>query len=362
MLTFSMVSLAKGDMITFFVAAAVTVQWLYLFGRRIGQFELGDGSNNLIGSGATITTATFGISDLGTVVALGENLSYAGDFNLENSATLELDGFTLTLSGIDAFSDLPTVDGSGTLITAHGATASVAGMTVGGTVDWQNSGTVDEIAPLTIGDGSLSAATFTNEAGGVYDFTTDSGIMIAPGAAVSASFVNLAGATLEKTAGTGDSAITVGFANDGKVLVESGTIEFQDAVSGTGAFTVDSGALLQFDTAVASGASVDFASISGGELLLRDSQHFGAKIHGFGGPDTDLMDLQDINFTSSSGFKLDYVGNTTQGVLTVTSGADTAHLTMFGDYTTADFHASADGFGGTAIVDPPTHSLLASGR
>ena len=37
MVTFSIVSLASGDMITFAVAAAVAVQWLYLFGRRIAR-------------------------------------------------------------------------------------------------------------------------------------------------------------------------------------------------------------------------------------------------------------------------------------------------------------------------------------
>jgi glycosyltransferase involved in cell wall biosynthesis len=47
MLTFSMVSLAKGDMITFFVAAAVTVQWLYLFGRRIARAHF-DGLSNAL--------------------------------------------------------------------------------------------------------------------------------------------------------------------------------------------------------------------------------------------------------------------------------------------------------------------------
>ncbi len=327
----------------------------------IGQFVLGFGSSDLVAAGATIGSATFGITDSGTLVALGENLSYAGAFNLENSATLDLAGFTLTVSGTDTFSGFPTIDGIGTLVTAHGGTASVNAMTLGGEVDWQNSGTVDELGlPLTIGDASYDVATFTNEKGGVYDFVTDDGIVI--GAISTSSFVNLAGATLEKTAGTGDSAIAVAFTNDGKVLVDSGRIEFQSTVNGTGTFTLNSGTVLQFDTSVASGSSVDFASTTGGELVLFDSQQFGAAVHGFGGTKTDEMDLRDIDFGGVA-FKLGYSGNTTQGVLTVTDGTHTAHLTMFGNYTSANFHASGDGAGGTAIVDPATHpTLLAFAR
>ena len=46
-LTFAIVSLIKGDMINFFVAAAVTVQWLYLFGRRIARAHF-DGLSNAL--------------------------------------------------------------------------------------------------------------------------------------------------------------------------------------------------------------------------------------------------------------------------------------------------------------------------
>jgi hypothetical protein len=47
MLTFAIVSLTKGDMITFLVAAAVTLQWLYLFGRRIARAHFDGLSNTL---------------------------------------------------------------------------------------------------------------------------------------------------------------------------------------------------------------------------------------------------------------------------------------------------------------------------
>ncbi len=46
-LTFAIVSLIQDDMINFFVAAAVTVQWLYLFGKRIARAHF-DGLSNAL--------------------------------------------------------------------------------------------------------------------------------------------------------------------------------------------------------------------------------------------------------------------------------------------------------------------------
>jgi hypothetical protein len=321
----------------------------------VGQFALGAGGSDLIASGATITTGTFGISDSGTLVMLGEQLSYAGLFELENSATVDLGGYTLTLSGTDSLSNYATVDGTGTLVTAKGAAASVGFSTLGGAVDWQNSGTVDGVGPLTIGDSGFGSATFTNESGGVYVLNDDYGIGI--GAVSTSSFINLAGGLLEKTAGTGDSTIAVVVTNDGAVEVASGTLEFQNAVSGAGMFTLEPGTVLQFDTTVAKGLSIDFAGTTGGDLVLTDSQQFAASIHGFGGTNTDELELRDINFASTK-FKLSYSGSSTQGVLAVTDGTHAADLTMFGNYTSANFHASADG-DGTKIFDPPSHPLLA---
>jgi hypothetical protein len=46
----------------------------------------------------------------------------------------------------------------------------------------------------------------------------------------------------------------------------------------------------------------------------------------------------------------------------VTDGTKTATLTMFGNYTLANFHASADSSGHTLITDPAADALLASAR
>jgi hypothetical protein len=323
-----------------------------------GQFAIGGGSS-AIASGATIKTAIFGIYNSGTSVTLGKNLSYARTFNLENSAALDLAGVSLSLSGTDTFSNSSVVQGTGALVTASGGIASVSNFTLAGAVDWQNSGRVNELGPLTIGDASFDIATFTNEKGGVYDFLTNDGIVI--GAVSTDSFVNLAGAVLEKTAGTGNSQIFALFTNDGRVKLDTGAITFEQPVSGTGSFTIEPGTMLAFAASVGAGSSVDFATTTGGELFLGDSRQFAAAIHGFGGSSTNAIDLLDINITSA-GFKLSYSGNSTQGVLTVTDGTNTAKLTMFGNYTTASFTASNNGGNGTLIVDSGVHALLASAR
>ncbi|HEX3863248.1 MAG TPA: hypothetical protein VHY35_16305 [Stellaceae bacterium] len=319
-----------------------------------GQFALGGGSTDTIFSTAAITTSTFGIYDNGTNIVLG-NLSYAHAFNLEEGAVINLGGHTLKLTGtaVAIFNNegtlSPTITGSGILASAQGSVSNVNNMVLGGKVNWQNSGTVNETASLTIGDGSSNAAVFTNESGGVYNLTNDGGI--ARGAAATSLFVNNAGATFEKIGGTGNSSVGAVFTNNGTVAVNTGSFEFQTTVSGSGAFNIATGTELSFDANVQSGSAVNFLSTSGGELILGDSQQFQATVHGFGGSGTDTFDFRDINFNSVN-FSLSYAGNTTQGMLSVTDGMHTAHIALAGNYTTANFHAATDHANGTLIVDP----------
>jgi hypothetical protein len=323
-----------------------------------GQFEIGGGSN-VIGVGAAITTAVFTVN--AALVTLGENLTYARTFNIENTALMNLNGFSLNLSGNDTFIN-NIIDGTGTIVTAARSTVSVNLCTLGGAVTWQNSGTVNEFATLQIGDGSFDVASFTNERGGVFDFVTDFGVAVPIVAQPASSFINSAGAVVEKTGGSGDSQIFVDFTNNGVVKVATGTIEFGTAVAGSGRFIIEPGAVLQFDAALAKGSSVAFATKTGGDLRLLDSQGFGAVITGFGGTKTDEIELKDIIFNSGS-FRMSYRGNSTEGVLTVTDGTHSATLDFFGKYTLGNFHASSGPSGGTLITDPGTHApLLASAR
>jgi hypothetical protein len=76
------------------------------------------------------------------------------------------------------------------------------------------------------------------------------------------------------------------------------------------------------------------------------SDQFGFFFHMTG---QDAIDLRNFSFgtvhvTSSS--------TTTSTTLTVTDGADVAHIVLLGNYIGSVFTSSNDGFGGTSIVDP----------
>jgi hypothetical protein len=344
-----------------------------------GDFEIGGEVNSAdtatVAAGfsiASTTAFTISSSNSTVIVTLGENLSYGGALSLEQGPILDLGGFTLTLSGSNSFSTIggatTTIDGGkgSLLVTARGSTTQINDFVLGGAVDWQNSGTVDEIttfgyeASLTIGDGSFNAAVFTNERGGVYDLLGDVGIGSSP--VPNSLFINDAGATFEKTAGSGDGQVGVAFADEGTVSVAAGMLEFQTTVSGGGKFSIGDGTILQFDSNVA-GDSVDFVTTKGGELSLYDAPQLGAGIHGFGGADS--IYLGDI-YWENSGPALSFQynkGSTTEGVLTVGNGSVTAELTLFGKgYKPSDFHASeVNGY--VLITDPTTHApILASAR
>jgi hypothetical protein len=77
---------------------------------------------------------------------------------------------------------------------------------------------------------------------------------------------------------------------------------------------------------------------SGGKLKLAQSQGYTGSITGFS------KTVKSTQATLS--------GTTKSGVLTVTDGTHTAHITLIGDYTQSTFVASSDGHGGTIIVDP----------
>jgi hypothetical protein len=89
-----------------------------------------------------------------------------------------------------------------------------------------------------------------------------------------------------------------------------------------------------------------------GELVLASPENFCGQISGFTGtgPDTahsDSIDLKGINYNSGN-FSETYCALT--GVLTVTDGSETAHLTF--DNFDGTFSFASDGKGGTIITDP----------
>src|SRR5262249_3251018 len=107
----------------------------------------------------------------------------------------------------------------------------------------------------------------------------------------------------------------------------------------------------------ASKENVRFLSAGSGGLDLGDPTAYTGRAIGFGGLShsnrTQFIDLTGVTF-SSGVVSETYKGNTTSGVLTVTSSGTTlASIDLIGSYVTSDFHlTSGSGGSGTIITDP----------
>src|SRR5579884_1335852 len=241
-----------------------------------GTFEktVGTGTSTI---GVALANSNAFTVETGTLaLAIGNNLgnpvNTGGVFTVSQGATLDLTGgsnpfFTGTYTGSGAGTVLL---GSGTLDTGlGGATFNLPGTLfqwTGGTLNANlgnltNTGTMNIVAnnQLLLGLASLvnqgtinesgsnflvfdGGATLTNAAGGIYNFTSDSGIE--PNH--SSGQMNNAG-TIEKTGGTGTSAISVTFDTSGNLTVQTGTLALAaggGSLETGGVFTVASGATL----------------------------------------------------------------------------------------------------------------------
>jgi len=92
---------------------------------------------------------------------------------------------------------------------------------------------------------------------------------------------------------------------------------------------------------------VTFAA-STGTLQIDNSSRFTGTVAGLA--DQDTLDLRDINPATVQ--TPTYSGSSSGGTLTVTDGTHTANIALLGNYLASTFVTSADGHGGTAIVDP----------
>ena len=156
------------------------------------------------------------------------------------------------------------------------------------------------------------------------------------------SFISNSG-LFEKTGGSGTSDIAPQLVNKGTVLVSSGTLDLEGAVSGKGEDTISGASTLEFDSTVGGGQTIDFKTLgsSGGALDLIDPQGFSGKIAGFASP--DMVQLAgDWTFSSFS-----ETGNGKMGNLTLSSGGTTNTFHFLGDYSASDFSIAS---GATTII------------
>jgi hypothetical protein len=235
------------------------------------------------------------------------------------------------------------VEGSKHLYTE--GTTAVSGLTIGGTVDWENTNAVNQSGGnVTLGDNvAADEAILYNTSGATYDILNDSGIGLG---ASTASFIKNDG-LFEKTGGTATSVIAPTVTNTGTLEVSAGTLDLQAGISGTGSDVVSGASTLEFDANVAARQTASFTG-SGGTLDLTARAQFAGVISGFdtaGAGSNDTIQVGGpwvfTGFTENAGG--------TEGALGFANGASTTSLTLLGDYAAANFVHQA-GPGGSTLI------------
>jgi hypothetical protein len=314
---------------------------------------------------------------------------------------IDLESGTTTLAGVVRNAGSIELETSAGIL-VNGA-ASLAGggfLDLYGQVGANSSATLTNIDDIILGSGDVGDANlaWVNAAGGVIEAANSSGLTIEQGAGAfvnaggiggSVGYVKINGAVDNSGfLGTpdGDVAVTGAVTNTGTLmfagvqgavdnlglvdnseilgpLLNSGTIEstgvvveVEGAVTGDGAAIIDGGGL---DFGSSFDGNVKFTH-TGGQLELAQSQAYTGQISGFSAKGGSLFYLDDIAFIDAG--EATYSGTTSSGVLTVTDGTHTAHITLIGDYTAATFTASADFNGGTEVIasTPKAGSMIAA--
>jgi hypothetical protein len=142
----------------------------------------------------------------------------------------------------------------------------------------------------------------------------------------------------------------------GLYAARGATMQISQALTrAAGAATIGAGDSLEL-TATDS-AAISFAAATG-MLKLDHPSTFTGEIFGFTGngqlSGSDQIDLKGI---SDSTVQDSYAN----GVLTVTDGTNTAHLSFSGSYVLGNFKFADDGSGGTIVYDPPVPNAPAAG-
>jgi hypothetical protein len=223
------------------------------------------------------------------------------------------------------------------VITEHGGAYTV---TIDGAHDVANSLTVSS-ADATVLDGANHSLTLTKA------LTIVAGAFDVEGGGVSASAVAVeASGKL-----TGHGLVNGSVKDFGMVEAKGGVLELSGDVNGPGTLAIDSGATLRLDGADT--GSVTFANNAGdtGTLLIEHSAGFAATVSGFSqhGPDHDVIDLADVDFTKLKPAAFDAGTN----ALTISDGTQTASIAFHGNFSIGSFQFFSDGHGGTSVIDPP---------
>jgi hypothetical protein len=211
-----------------------------------------------------------------------------------------------------------TLTGVGTLTMTDSTTNRIQGATA--------SATLTNVDNRIVGAGLLGAGNMIliNEAAGLINGNDSKALIIDTGA---------------------NSIVNNGFIE----ATGAGGVTVKSAVVGTGSVQVTAGTL-----SFASSFSQNVVFGAAGVLELADSETYAGSISGFSKTGHTSLDLLDIGFVSST--EATFSGNKSGGVLTVTDGAHTAHISLKGNYLSSTWVASSDGHGGTTVIDPKTQN------
>ena len=324
------------------------------FSVSVGTFVVGGGLNvtgGLLDASHAVATDVAGTVQLsGGSIALGVRPATFGGFVQSGSAATAghysvLGGTALvTVTGDAAFSGVAVEKSSGTT-KLQGTTTLQAGASLyldGGRTVYTtgtfvaNGGTVylgAEASGTVAGDGH-----FTNT--GTMDIRADGTVIAGVQGNATASNFGL----LEKTAGTGTSAITANFVNMSTVALDTGTLAFAGTVGGTGVFAIGSNTVLDIGYIVSSG-TMSFTG-SGARLQIGDSADFSATVSTIG--DGNQIDLTDFAWdaTAIANFATVSAGG---GNLTVTGAAGTVAIGFGTNLSSYTFTLGSDGHGGILI-------------
>jgi hypothetical protein len=323
-------------------------------GSGSGILEVDAGTFKL--AGGTLAAGSISIASAGTFISQG---TYTLSENIVSNGLIETSGGTLNITG--------PITGAGKLQIDSGATLELGSATAENILFNNN---VANIFGTLVLDHALTYSgqisnffgTSSTHSDVIYlkDISFDSGTTWA----FYSNGVNLGGTlTIFETANGITNAIdSIVFANGTYATANfklasdgSGGMLIADPIADSGPITIDSGAV--FEITSANSCSVTFHSATG-VLILDHSTEFTGTIFGFSGDGTmtgsDLIDLRDISFSSLA--QASYA----DGVLTVSDGLHTAHVTFDGSYQLANFKFVDDGQGGTTVYDPPVTSDTAS--
>jgi autotransporter passenger strand-loop-strand repeat protein len=305
------------------------------------------GVEELLKEAESISTIIFGAEIVAGAGALADGASVKAGGVLTVEDLVSATGATISKGGI------ADISGTDTSAVIRGGQEIV----FAGGVDLD--GTVVDGGKMVISSGGTTTASVVSSGGElvINGFGSASGTVVSNGGFEIVGFDGSAsGTTL--LSGARATVLSGGF--DSAADVDSGSLETvlsggvaRSAVISGGTLDIKSGGstIPTSVGAMNNAATVTFATSGGGTLLLESSLTFSGLVAGFGKP--DRLDFRDIGFTSGVTSATWTQNFTNRGTLAVTSGTETADITLLGQYVTADFRVSTDGHGGTFVTDPP---------